>query len=100
MKIIYITLNNDTEAKKVGHKLIENKLVNCVNFFPITCIYNYENEVVEEPEVVLIAKTQDDRYQVIKETVKSVIDYDNFIGELGVTNINDDFTNWLNSIVK
>ena len=57
MKLLYVTLNNNEEARKIGRRLLEKKLANCVNFFPITCIYNYNNEITEEPEVVLIIKT-------------------------------------------
>ena len=59
MKIIYTTLNNNDDARKIGKKLLELKLANCVNFFPIQCIYNYEGKVSEEPEVVLIIKTKE-----------------------------------------
>ena len=100
MKIIYTTLNNNEEAGKIGGELLERKLANCVNFFPITCIYNYKDEITEEPEVVLIIKTKEGYYQKVKAIIKKHIDYDNFIGELNVENINDDFSSWLNSIVK
>ncbi len=100
MKIIYTTLNNNEEARKIGRKLLEKKLANCVNFFPITCIYNYKGEITEEPEVVLIIKTNDNYYGQIKTIIKEHIDYDNFIGQLNVEKINDDFSRWLDDIVK
>ncbi|MEK7165822.1 MAG: divalent-cation tolerance protein CutA [Patescibacteria group bacterium] len=100
MKIIYSTLNNVEEARKIGRKLLEMKLANCVNFFPITCMYNYKNEITEEPEVVLIVKTQDGYYEKVKKVIKEHVNYDNFIGQLAVEKINVDFSNWLNDIVK
>lgn len=100
MNILYATLNNEQEARKIGMKLLSQKLANCVNFFPITCIYNYENEITEEPEVVLIIKTKENKYEDIKAIIKEEIDYDNFIGEFKVNKINSDFEKWLNSIVK
>jgi len=100
MKIIYVTLNNSDEARKIGREVLEKKLANCVNFFPITCIYNYKNKLTEEPEVVLIIKTKDGYYQKIKDLVKKQVTYDNFIGELNVENINDDFTSWLEDVVN
>lgn len=100
MKIVYTTLNNNEEARKIGRELLKKKLANCVNFFPITCIYNYKNEITEEPEVVLIAKTKDGYYDQVKEVIKKYINYDNFIGQLDVEKINDDFSTWLNEIVK
>ena len=58
MEIIYVTLNNNEETKKIGMRLLNENLANCVNYFPITCIYKYEGEITEEPEVVLIIKTE------------------------------------------
>lgn len=100
MKMIYVTLNNAEEARKIGNELLENNLANCVNFFPITCIYKYKGEVTEEPETVLIVKTKDTYYKKVEEVIKKYIDYDNFIGQITVETINDEFTTWLNDVVK
>ena len=100
MKILYITLNNNDEARKIGRELLEKKLANCVNFFPITCIYNYEGEITEEPEVVLIVKTTDGKYDQIQKIIKQTLNYDNFIGQIDVEQVNGDFENWLCSIVR
>lgn len=100
MKIIYVTLNNNDEARKIGRELLVSKLANCVNFFPITCIYNYQDKITEEPEVVLIIKTKDSYYDRVKDIIKKHIDYDNFIGQFEVDKINEDFSNWINEVVK
>lgn len=100
MKIIYVTLGNNEEARRIGMKLLEMKLANCVNFFPITCIYNYKDKITEEPEVVLIIKTQENKYEEVKNVIKSEIAYDNFIGQFQVDKINDDFKSWIDEVVK
>ncbi len=100
MKIIYVTLNNSEEARRIGIKLLDLNLANCVNFFPITCIYKYEGKVTEEPEVVLIVKTKESKYDEVKDVIKGEIDYDNFIGMIGVDRVNSDFESWKDSIVK
>ena len=99
MKIIYTTLNNNDEARRLGRKLLEEKLANCVNFFPITCMYNYENKITEEPEVVLVIKTREGKYSQIEAVIKNEINYDNFIGEINVTQVNTNFESWLCSVV-
>lgn len=99
MNIIYITLNNAEEAEKVGRRILQEKLANCVNYFPITCIYNYEGTITKEPEVVLLVKTQNGRYADVEQTIKEMISYENFIGELTVNQVNDEFTAWLTSVV-
>lgn len=87
MKIIYVTLNSDDEGRKIGWDLLSRKLANCVNFSPITCIYNYNDEVVEEPEVVLIIKTKENKYSEIEKIIKEHVSYTNFIGELMLTKL-------------
>ena len=99
MKMIYITLNNEAEAEQVGRHLLERKLANCVNYFPITCIYNYNDEIVKEPEVVLIVKTHAEKYDDVVQAIQQFIDYDNFIGQLEVSKVNDAFATWLNQVV-
>ena len=99
MKMIYITLNNEAEAEQVGRYLLERKLANCVNYFPITCIYNYNDAIVKEPEVALIVKTHEEKYDDVAQAIQQFIDYDNFIGQLEVSRVNDAFTTWLNQVV-
>lgn len=99
MKIIYVTLDNIKEAQMIGKKLLERRLTNCVNFFPITCMYNWENELTEEPEVVLIIKTQDNTFQEIEEIIRETIDYTNFIGQIAIDQVNSEFRSWLDEIV-
>lgn len=95
-----MTLNNIDEARIIGRELLEKNLANCVNIFPITCIYKYKGELTEEPETVLLVKTKDGYYEKVKDVIKKHIDYDNFIGQLVVEKINDNFYSWLNEIVK
>lgn len=100
MKILYVTLNNNEEASRIGRKLLQKNLANCVNFFPITCIYNYNNEITEEPEVVLLIKTLEGTYAEIEKVIREEITYDNFIGQLNVDRINSNFESWLNNVVR
>jgi periplasmic divalent cation tolerance protein len=37
MRIYYITLNNDDEARRISKALLEGQLAVCTNWFPITC---------------------------------------------------------------
>ena len=95
---VYTTLNNADEARKVGRAILDAKLANCVNFFPITCIYNYEGEITEEPEVVLIIKMKAGNFAEVEKIIKSHIDYTNFIGEFAPENVNGEFEEWLCSV--
>lgn len=100
MKIIYVTLNNADEARKIGKELLTLHLANCVNFFPITCMYVYNKETTEEPEVVLLIKTKNNCYEKVKDVITKHINYENFIGQIAVEKVNDEFSVWLNNVVK
>ena len=99
MKLYYITLNNSDEARHIGRALLEQKLAVCVNWFPITCAYIWKGEITEEPEVVLIVKTQSGYREQIEEVILQHITYTNFIAEISPTEINNSFLEWLNAEV-
>ncbi|MBD2302915.1 divalent-cation tolerance protein CutA [Nostoc sp. FACHB-87] len=99
MKLYYVTLNNTDEARQIGRSLLEHKLAVCVNWFPITCAYSWEGEITEEPEVVLIVKTQDGYGAEIEKLIRQHISYTNFVAEISPTMVNAGFLNWLNAEV-
>jgi len=96
MKLYYVTLNTPDEARQIGHALLEQQLSVCVNWFPITCAYRWEEKVVEEPEVVLLIKTQAGLRSEIEAVIRQHISYANFMAELLPTSVNEDFLDWLN----
>jgi periplasmic divalent cation tolerance protein len=99
LKMLYVTLNNQDEARAIGRELLERRLANCVNWFPITCMYLWEGSITEEPEVVLIVKTLDGKYPHIEQVIKSHINYTNCIAELDVNQNSSAFTVWLHDVV-
>jgi periplasmic divalent cation tolerance protein len=100
MKLYYITLNTSEEARQVSHALLEQQLAVCTNWFPITCAYRWEGKIVEEPEIVLIVKTQSGYREEIEQVIRQYITYTNFIAELSPESINEGFFNWLNAEVS
>lgn len=99
MQIYYVTLNNTDEARQIGRALLEQQLAVCVNWFPITCAYRWQGEITEEPEVVLIIKTQSGYKSEIETVIRQHINYTNFIAEISPTAINPGFLDWLNAEV-
>ena len=98
MILIYITLNNESEARKISREILENKLANCANWFPITCMYSWEGKITEEPEMVLIVKTKKEYFEQIEKIVKDSIDYTNCIAEIPVGRQRKEFLDWLDII--
>lgn len=58
MKIIYTTISSIEAAKKLAYSAVSEGYVNCVNIIPnITSIYNWQNNIEEANEYIMIFKT-------------------------------------------
>ncbi|HEY9611675.1 divalent-cation tolerance protein CutA [Allocoleopsis sp.] len=99
MKLYYITLNTSEEASRISKALLEQQLAVCTNWFPITCAYRWEGKIIEEPEIVLIVKTQAGYREAIEQVIRQHINYTNLIAELYSESVNEGFLNWLNTEV-
>ena len=56
---IYATFPSAEAAKAAARRLVEQRLAACVNLIPgMTAIYEWEGEVHEDDEVVVIVKTR------------------------------------------
>jgi periplasmic divalent cation tolerance protein len=95
MIFVYVTLNTADEARAIGRTLLDRGLANCVNFFPITCMYRWEGEITEEPEIVMIVKTRDDAYDEVAGVITSAISYTNCVAQLDVSRNSPAFLAWL-----
>ncbi|MGB7445075.1 MAG: divalent cation tolerance protein CutA, partial [Coleofasciculaceae cyanobacterium] len=57
-------------------------------------------KIVEEPETVLIVKTQSNYREEIEQVISSQkISYTHFVAEISPESVNEGFLNWLNAEV-
>lgn len=96
MKLYYVTLNNTDEVLQIVQIILKEKLAVCVNWFAITCAYHWEGKLFQEPEIVLIIKTQSDYRKRIEEVIRQHISSTNFISEFTPNGVNNEFLDWLN----
>lgn len=99
--VVYITIQNEEEAKTMARGLVEEKLAACVNIVPkITSIYEWEGAITEDNEVLMMIKTRtslvDDLTQYVVAnhpyTVCEVI-------SLPIENGNNKYLKWLGETV-
>lgn len=74
--VVYITAGSMEEARMLGKELVSRRLAACANIYPMNSIYWWNDELVEDKEVVLILKTTSERFDELKETVQSLHSYD------------------------
>ena len=73
---IYIVAKDEEEAEKITHFLIREKLVACMNYFPIKSVYWWKGDIEESREVAMIAKTRADLADRVIEQVKQLHSYE------------------------
>jgi len=75
-RLIYITVGNAEEARKIGCALVEERLAACVNYNPIQSVFRWEGKVEEESEVAMLVKTRTNLVDRIIERVKELHSYE------------------------
>ena len=74
---IYITCPNKEDAIKIGHQLVEEKLIACANVLPdMTSVFSWKGEIEESLESVLILKTKVSLYQQVEARVKELHEFE------------------------
>lgn len=75
MVTAYITAPRDT-ASDLAESLVEQRLAACVNMVECSSVFRWEGDVVSEEEVILLAKTTDERYTELRERVQEEHPYE------------------------
>ena len=70
---IYVTVETEVEAEKIGRALVEERLAACINIIPgMRSIYRWQGKLEQGNEVVLIAKSQAALFETIVQRVKAM----------------------------
>lgn len=74
---VYMTASHKREARILVHALLKEKLIACANFKEQwVSVYQWEGEIVENRETVIIAKSQRHKFETIETRVKEILSYD------------------------
>jgi len=76
-KLVYCTTSDIAEAKKIAKKLLEEKLVACVNIIPsIHSMYRWKGAIETGSESALLIKTVNEKISDTIDCVKELHSYD------------------------
>ncbi len=74
--VVLITTSNEDEAAKIARTLVELRLAGCVNVIKkIRSIYSWQGKIEDEPEVLMIVKTQKALFDSLSKKVKELHSY-------------------------
>jgi len=102
INLVYMTAGSKDEAKTIGKQLVQSRLAACVNIIDhMNSVYMWEEEIQDDQEVILIAKTTRERVPELVEKVKSLHSYScPCIVGLPVLGGNQAFLDWIADEVK
>jgi periplasmic divalent cation tolerance protein len=102
INLIYITVGSVAEARKIGRTLVEERLAACVNMIDgMQSLYWWEGKVQEDREVILLAKTTEERVQPLIQRVKALHSYEcPCIVSLPISEGNPAFIDWIKAEVR
>ena len=104
MKInfIYMTVGSKEEARKIGKELVAARLAACVNILDnMNSFYMWDGKIQDDTEVVMIAKTTENRIPDLIKKVESMHSYDcPCIVSFPITDGHRPFLEWIAGEVK
>jgi periplasmic divalent cation tolerance protein len=98
--VVLSTVPSVDEARRIAHEVVIDRLAACVNLVTgIVSVYEWENEVREEPEVLLVMKTRGTLARRLTEKIIEIHPYDTpEVVALPVTDGSRAYFDWIESV--
>ncbi len=99
---IITTVSTEKEGRMIANELVKNKLAACVNIVPkVYSVYEWDNAIQNEMEVMLMIKTIKSREKDVYQTVQSLHSYDTpELITLPIENGSDTYLQWVENSVQ
>jgi len=98
---VITTCPDKNSAKKIANRMVENRLVACVQMFPIESVYRWKNEICNENEIVLFMKSKPEMFDKIVATIKENHTYEvPEIIQIPITDGLPEYLNWIDDCVE
>jgi|SRR5215831_20390118 len=76
-RVVLCTCASETEAERIAHHLVENRLAACVNLVSqVKSIYRWEGKVESAWEWLLIVKTNAEKFPDVSEAIRGLHSYE------------------------
>lgn len=99
--LVLITVGDANQARQIAGLLVSGRLAAGVQMVPIESIYEWQGDIVEDHETLLIAKTRRELMGDIEELVVAQHSYDvSPIVMIPLIEGLDSYLNWIDEIVS
>jgi len=90
------TVGSEEQARQLAGKLLEMRLVACVQIMPCTSMYHWQGRVEEDTEQLCLMKTRQDLFADLRATLDALHPYEvPEILALPITDANPAYLEWL-----
>jgi periplasmic divalent cation tolerance protein len=98
--VVFITASNEEEASTIARALVEARFAGCVNIIRnIRSIYSWQGKIEDEPEVLMIVKTQKSLFDSLSTKVKELHSYTvPEIIAMPIVSGSEDYLKWLKEV--
>ena len=98
--LVFITNPSKKVANKLALHLLKKKLIACANIFPINSIYWWEGKIEKSREWMLIIKSSEKKFTLLKKEVKKLHPYDVPVIEKIKASANAECEDWIKGVIK
>ena len=99
--VVLTTAPSRDEAASLARALVERRCAACVNILPeVRSIYSWEQKVCDDPEVLLIIKTNRDHFEKLASDIRELHSYEvPEIVALPAAAVDEPYAAWLASVL-
>jgi periplasmic divalent cation tolerance protein len=99
--LIYTTHKSLEDAQNITDYLLNEKLIACVNFFPITSQYRWKGNIETSNEITAILKTRIENWDKVKEYIEKNHSYETpCVIKLAEVEANNSYASWIQEETK
>lgn len=75
--VVFCTCPDTDTARRIAGQLVRDRLTACVNILPgITSVYEWQDEICEDAEVLLLIKTTQAGFAVLRDAIVAAHPYE------------------------
>lgn len=99
--VVVTTVGTEEQANLIAREIVARRQAACVNILPgVRSFYRWKGKICQDGELLLIAKTLEEEFEALAETIRELHTYDlPEILAFAVTRGSEDFLGWIASSV-